>query len=145
MVDKSFEHTIPFHPVPASAGQIWLPIVTVNLVQPTGNRVQLPLIFDTGADVTTLRHDLYSFLGLSSWNMGHPVKVNTAGGAAPVTVYRYQATLEFLGKAVTCPIHLAELPHNPLYLGLFGRDQIFREFGFAFWEKDHHLYVTEAP
>lgn len=144
MPDKSFEHTVPFFQINTPQGPVWIPLVTVTLVQPNGNRVDLALVFDTGASVTTLRHDLYHLLGLPAWNVGQPVDTQTAGG--PVTVYQYQATLEFLGKAVTCPVNLAQqLPVNPLYVGLFGRAIVFEQFGFGFWEQARELYVTTAP
>jgi len=146
MVDKSFEHVIPFHQIQTSTGEIYrFPLVTVFIIQPGGNRVQLPLLFDTGADITTLRHDLFPLLGLAAWDVGTQRQTNTAGGDQPVTTYEYSARLEFLGKAKDCPVQLAVLPSNPLYLGLFGRAQMFQEFGFGFWEKDATLYVTSSP
>ncbi len=147
MVTKTFEHAIHFHEVQTPAGErVSYPILTVILVQPGGSRIQLPLLYDTGASVTTLRHELYSVLGLSRWDEGAPEAVTTAGGTAPVTVYRYEATLELLGKIISnCPVHLAQLPPNPLFVGLLGRAQIFDEFGFGFWEKDRFVYVTETP
>lgn len=146
MVNKSFEQTIRFYQVQTQSGEtIRLPIVAIFLIQPDGNRVQLPLLFDTGASVTTLRHDLYSLLGVPSWDSGQATLTSTAGGQAPVTTYEYTARLEFLGKAIDCPVQLAMLPPNPLYLGLFGRAKMFEEFGFGFWEKDADLFVTGAP
>ena len=146
MENKAFEHAIDFNEYATpTGGRVWLPIVTVSMIQPSGTRVQLPLLYDTGASVTTLRHDLYSFLGLSRWDEGQAVQTDIAS-PTPITVYRYEATLEFLGKVVAnCPVHLAQLPKNPFYMGLLGREQIFEEFGFGFWEKDHILYVTETP
>ncbi len=146
MPHKTFEQIISFHNVQTNTGAtIWLPLITVNIVEPSGNRISLPLLFDTGASTTTLRHDLYPLLGLSSWDSGIPQSTLTAGGANPVPAYRYQATLEILGKAIQCPVHLQILPQNPLYLGLLGREQIFEEFGFGFWEKTHELYLTLNP
>ncbi len=145
MPDKSFEHVLQFHSVQTSSGMLYMPLVTVTLIQPGGGRVDLPLMFDTGASTTTLRHDLYPLLGLTNWNTGQPMQTLTAGGAAPVQCYRYQATLEFLGKAVACPVVLAILPPHPLYLGLFGREGIFDHFGFGFWENSHEVYATTAP
>lgn len=146
MPDKSFEHTVKFFRVQTDAGAVvWLPLMTVNLIQPDGTRVALPLLFDTGASVTTLRHDLYPLLGVASWDSGQPQPTLTAGGADPVPAYRYEATLEFLGKVVRCPVHLQVLPRNPLYVGLFGREQIFQEYGFGFWEKTQELHVTLNP
>ncbi len=147
MVTKTFEHAIPFYELTTPAGErVSYPVLTVTLVQPGGSRVQLPLLYDTGASVTTLRHDLYSVLGLSSWDEGTPAAVTTGGGTAPVTVYRYEATLELLGKIISnCPVNLAQMPPNPLFVGLLGRAQIFDEFGFGFWEKDRVVHVTETP
>jgi len=143
--DKSFEHSVPFRQVPVNGRTIWLPLVTVSLIQADGNRVTLPLLFDTGASKVTLRHDLYPILGVAAWDAGSPIDMNTAGGAAPVTAYEYRATLEFLGKSADCPILLTPLPQNPLYVGLFGREGMFDEFGFGFWESTHELHVTTTP
>lgn len=146
MPDKTFEQTVRFYQVTTdTGGTVWLPLVMVYLIQADGNRVGLPLMFDTGASFTTLRHDLYPLLSLPSWDVGAPEQTLTAGGDAPVTSYRYEATLEFFGKPVRCPILLSVLPRNPLYVGLFGREQIFQEFGFGFWERTHELYVTVNP
>lgn len=146
MRNASFEHAISFYQGQTSYGDVvWLPLVTVSLVQPNGNRVALPLLFDTGASVTTLRRELYPLLGVSSWDSGHPTDVLTASGNRAVQAYRYQAKLEFLGKVVDCPIHLQEMPSHPLYVGLFGREQAFQAFGFGFWENAHELYVTLNP
>jgi len=146
MINKNFEHTIRFCQVNTASGvSVWFPIINITLIQPSGNRVVLPLLFDTGASCTTLRHDLYPLLGLHSWDSGQARDVSTAGGANPVQAYQYQATLEFLGKTIQCPVNLQILPQNPLYVGLFGRDQIFQEFGFGFWERTQELHITLTP
>lgn len=145
MPDKTFEHVIPFHEIQTPQGSIWLPLVTVTLIQSNGGRVDLPLVFDTGASVTTLRHDLFPLLGLAAWDAGQIGQTHTAGGAAPANYYQYQATFEFLGRVVTCPVNLMELPQNPLWLGLSGRDHFFNHFGFGFWESAHEIYVTLNP
>ena len=145
MPDHSFEHTIRFYEVPTPKGPVAFPLITITLVQPSGTRVDLPLMFDTGASVTTLRDDLYPLLGVSSWDSGVLLQSETAGGVAPVPCYQYHANLELFGKAVNCPVHLMQLPRNPLYVGLFGRAQIFDAFGFGFWESTRELYVTLTP
>lgn len=146
MPDRAFEHTLRFHQFQMDmGGTVWLPLITVYLVQADGNRVGLSLMLDTGASVTTLRHDLYPLLGVPSWDSGELEATLTAGGENPVAAYRYRATLEFLGRVVQCPVHLQVLPQNTPYLGLFGREQIFQEFGFGFWERTHELYVTLNP
>lgn len=139
MPDKTFEHTIGFELTRR------LPLIEVNLLRPDGSRVGLSLLFDTGASVTTLRSDLYHLLDVPSWDSGVPQQVATAGGAASVQAYRYQVNLELLGKTVQCPVHLQELPQNPLYSGLLGRDTIFQHFGFGFWESSSELYATLNP
>jgi hypothetical protein len=145
MPDRSFEHTVTFHQVQTPNGVVVLPLLTITLIQPNGSRISLPLMFDTGASVTTLRDDLYPLLGVPSWDSGVPFQSETAGGMAAVTGYRYQATLELFGKAVTCPVNLMQLPRNPLYVGLFGRAQIFDQFGFGFWESTREIHVTLNP
>lgn len=142
---KDFEHTIQFYEHQDQNGDsIWLPLVNVILIGPTSSRVSLSLLFDTGASVTTLNKDLYPILGLHSWNQGQIVRTNTASEAG-AAAYRYTTTLELYGKTITCPIHLMSLPHHPLFQGLLGRDTIFNEFGFGFWESTHALHVTEQP
>ena len=144
--NKSFETTVPFRQfVTTSGGTVSFPLLTVNLIRPSGSRVALPLLFDTGASVTTLRKDMYHLLGAAAWDVGTPVDVATAGGAAPVRQYAYRARLELFGKTVDCPVHLADLPANPLYVGLLGRDGVFDEFGFGFWESTGELHATAAP
>ncbi|HAM58695.1 MAG TPA: hypothetical protein DCQ64_26105 [Candidatus Rokubacteria bacterium] len=144
MPDRSFEHAVQFYEQQTPTGPIVLPLVTVGLVQPNGTRVDLSLIFDTGASVTTLRADLYPLLGIPAWNVGQAQATSTANGVAQC--YLYQATLEFLGKAVVCPVALIDtLPPNPLYVGLFGRAGMFEQFGFGFWESSKELDVTLNP
>jgi hypothetical protein len=140
---KSFEHVIRFYRPPGGAQP--LPLLTLTLIQRSGSRVGLSLLFDTGASTTTLRHDLYPLLGLTNWDSGQPVQVSTAGGAQSITAYRYQARFELLGKPIDCPVHLQVLPRNPLYVGLFGREDIFDLFGFGFWESTAELLVTGTP
>jgi len=146
MSTRDFEIELPFREVTTGNGdRIHLPLVAVKLLQPGGGRVLLPLLFDTGASVTTLSHNVYTVLGLPSWDVGERVEVGTAGGPDPVVAYKYQADLEFLGKPVNCPVHLQPLPPNPLYVGLLGREQFFEAFGFGFWESERKLFVTTAP
>ena len=146
MPNKNFEQVVWFYElqsVPAGPS-IWLPLVDVTLITQAGSRINLPLLFDTGASVTTLRAEFYSILGLQSWDQGQKVQTSTAGGVKDV--YQYVTTLEVFGKTITCPIHLNDqLPSNPLFMGLLGRDTVFNEFGFGFWENTHELYVTENP
>ena len=145
MQTRTFEHTVQFRNVEIDPG-VWesLPIITVGLVQPDGSSVELPLLFDTGANVTSLRWDLYPLLGLSSWDIGGPIKISTANGIA--LAYQYDFTLELFGKRTTCPIRLMKgLPSDALFMGLFGREGIFQEFGFGFWESSKELYVTLQP
>jgi hypothetical protein len=144
METKDFENSVQFTRVNSGGQTYWLPLVNVDLIQPTGNAVSLSLLFDTGASVTTLSATLYPFLGLSSWDEG--VKVEVVGIGGKVSNYRYNVTLEVFGKRIDCPIDLAQtLAPNPLFVGLLGRDTIFKEFGFGFWESIHNLYVTENP
>jgi hypothetical protein len=146
MPTKNFEQIIRFYEVRPDPNKpsIWLPLVDVTLITHTNSRINLPLLFDTGASVTTLRADLYSILGLQSWDQG--VRSDTATGGGVRTVYQYTCTLEVLGKVIACPVQLSDgLPYNPLFVGLLGRDTVFNEFGFGFWESTHELYITGNP
>lgn len=142
-ITKQFEHEIPFRRHDINGRTVWLPLVTVSLYSPNNERHELSLYFDSGASVTTLRSDLYPLLGLANWNVGTPMSTSAAGGR--ITTYRYQAMLEFLGTTKLCDIDLAPLEPNPLFVGLFGRAQMFEHFGFGYWERDHVLYITETP
>ena len=143
MLSKNFEHTVRFYEHRANGNSTWLPLVNVTLITPTDNRISLSLLFDTGASVTTLRADLYQMLGLQSWDQGH--RVCTATGGGTVAAYIYTTTLEVFGKTIQCPIQLLQLPNHPLFSGLLGRDIVFKEFGFGFWENVNELYVTTNP
>ena len=129
---KSFEQTVRFYEAhqDPNGPSIWLPLVDVTLITPQNSRISLPLLFDTGASVTTLRADLYPILGLQSWDEGQ--SVDTATASDIVTAYQYTTTLEIFGKIITCPINLLPMPRHPLYVGLLGRDTVFNEFGFGF-------------
>jgi hypothetical protein len=147
MPSKDFERTVQFQSVTTPTGEVFsFPIITVTLVQGNGNRVSLPLLFDTGASVTSLRRDLYTLLGLASWDAGKKIQSATAGGDAPADSYRYDGIiLEVFGKLLSCPVHLIQMPQNPLFVGLLGRETIFQEFGFGFWESTKELHVTSTP
>jgi hypothetical protein len=141
MVSKDFERTIRFYEARDQNGNpVWLPIVEVTLLVPGGGRIDLALFFDTGASVTTLRADLYHILGLQSWDQGQLVSTATGGGI--VDAYKYMASLDIFGKLIQCPVHLLQtFPYHPLYCGLLGRDTIFKEFGFGFWESTNELWA----
>ena len=145
MPSKNFERSVKFYEGKTKNGtSVWLPLVDVSLITPSNSRISLPLLFDTGASVTTLRADLYPLLGLGSWNEGLRVQTNTGGGQ--VDAYQSTATIEVFGKSIQCPIQLLQtLPLHPLFCGLLGRDTVFNEFGFGFWESTHELFVTEIP
>jgi hypothetical protein len=144
MPAKNFERTIRFYQFQNQTGQsIWVPLVDVIFITASNSRIFLSLLFDTGASVTTLRADLYPMLGLQSWDQGQRVEIATASGLA--IAYQYTATLEIFGKTINCPVHLTQMVPNPFFSGLLGRDTVFREFGFGFWESASELYVTTTP
>jgi hypothetical protein len=142
MHTKNFERVIPFRLVPAL--QISYPLLEITLVSPDGRRTRLSLLFDTGSSVTTLRAEFFELLGLQRWDEGRPVEPATGGGQ--ITVYEYTATIELFGKVITCPVWLNDrFPSNPYFVGVLGRDTVFNEFGFGYWESTCELYVTENP
>lgn len=145
MPTKDFERTFQFRQVQKPDGNsIWLPLVEVILITSTNSRVTLSLFFDTGATTTTLSKVYYPLLGLSRWNEGPRVRVGTGKGGT--YMYRYNITLEIWGKTIEdCPILLAPFEPNSLFGGLLGRELVFEQFGFGFWESAHELYVTMNP
>ena len=102
------------------------------------------MILDSGASTTSLRKDLFPLFGVASWDAGQPRTIGTAS-EQNVVVYRYLIKVEVLGKQFDCPIDLITLPPNPMFSGLFGREDAFREFGFGFWESSHEILVTTNP
>lgn len=144
MPAKNFERVVRFFEYQIPNGKlICLPLVDVTIITPTNSRIFLSLLFDTGADVTTLKSDLFPILGLNSWDQGQRVDIVGVGGSTEA--YRYITTLEIFGKTIICPIHLLQMPPNPFFSGLLGRETVFNEFGFGFWESVKELYVTENP
>lgn len=144
MPAKNFERVVRFTEFqPPTGNPIQLPLVEATLITPTNSRIFLSLLFDTGADFTTLRADLSPMLGLQSWDQGQRVSVSAAGGVT--NAYLYTFTLEIFDKTIDCPVHLIQLPPHPLFHGLLGRNAIFDEFGFGFWESTKELYVTSSP
>lgn len=146
MHTKAFENVIKFYDIKPNptASPLWFPLVTITLISPTYGPTKLPLYFDTGASVTTLKADLYPLMGLQRWDEGTPVPSSTGGG--DITVYQYTATLEVFGKTLTCPVHLnANLRTPGFFVGLLGRDTVFNEFGFGFWERTQELFFTGNP
>lgn len=141
---KNFERVVRFfeHQLP-NGNVIYLPLVEVTFITPNNSRISLSLLFDTGADFTTLRSDFYYILGLNSWDQGQRNDVAGIGGVREA--YRYTGSIEIFGKIIRCPILLVQMPPNPLVNGLLGRDTVFNEFGFGFWENTKELYVTASP
>jgi hypothetical protein len=131
---KSFERTILFTEV---RGRGWYPIVEVTFIKVDGRRRILPLLFDTGASVITLRPE-YEWLFPPGTICDD---VNTGGSNVPTYGVETAGRIEFLGQTMDCPILLLPMPPNPLWAGLFGRE-CFERFGFGYWQSAHELYAT---
>lgn len=138
LFSKDFTETIRFTHVVDKSGDAWYPIVEVSLVKPSGQRVPLQLLFDTGASQIILRGDLQRhFTDLQ------PAWFQTSKGEVEGRLAESQ-TIEFLGVPTTCDIGLIpDFPDRP-FVGLFGRD-CFSSFGFGFWEAKREIYVTLKP
>ena len=103
----------------------------------------IPLLFDTGASITTICADYYQILGLNSWDEGE--RTITTGVGGEIEAYLYSFTFEISGKRITAPVQLIQMDPHPLWGGLLGREAVFREFGFGFWESTKELYITSDP
>jgi hypothetical protein len=141
-ITKAFGHTLPFQ---TPNGTQFYPIVVVTMTGSLGRAVSVPLLFDTGASVITLRHELHSLVGARSWTKGQKGTSATAGGKKRVTYYQFHADVSFLGKTINCPVNLMRMQVNPLWMGLCGRAAFMEQYGFGFWESARELYVTTAP
>lgn len=145
MPPKNFEQVISFYEHQLPNGDVkYFPLVTVTFITPPNNRFSLSLLFDTGADYTTLRYNFFHVLGLNSWDEGQRIDLGGVGGSSDA--YLSTGTLEVFGKTISCPILLTNrMAPNPLINGLLGRNTVFNEFGFGFWENTKELYVTPNP
>ena len=133
---KSFERTIPFIQVQNDG---WYPIVEVVFIKVDGQRIRLPLLFDTGATQIVLHPD-WAWL----FPKGDIVEFNSVGDEQPTSGTLVRGTIEFLGQVMDCTIGFAALPKRTWMAGLFGRE-CFTPFGFGFWESARELYVTLKP
>jgi hypothetical protein len=144
MPDKSFEITLPFRSLTGT--DRWLPIIPVTIFASDGSRHKFPLLFDTGAEVTYLRRELYYLFGVHSWDSGQRVTIGSVGSAQDREGYLYQSVpMQVFGRTIDSRVVLTELPENPLFLGLFGRVLAYEHFGFGFWEGTRELFATENP
>jgi hypothetical protein len=134
--NKSFERNIPFIHV---QGNYWCPIVKVAFLSPNPRRLELYLLFDTGADHIVL-HPEWEF---AFPNLKEKDYTGLSGKAKGKTV---QGQIEFYGHIIGCEIGFGpkEMERRTWMAGLFGRD-CFKSFGFGFWERDRQLYVTARP
>jgi Aspartyl protease len=141
LVSKDFEQTVSFVPTLTAGGMYWEPLVEVTF---TAASVSLPFVFDTGASVTTLRHDLPELVGATSWDQGAYEQSSTAGDEALADSYRFHdIEIEIFGMALRCPVDLMKLP--PGIFGLLGREGVFDRFGFGFWEGTQEIHITSSP
>jgi hypothetical protein len=108
--------------------------------------VTVPMVFDTGASMTTLRHTMYPLVGASDWADGAFTESQTAGDEALADSYQYDdVRVEVFGMEMLIPVNLMKLPPNPIFHGLFGREVAYEHFGFGFWERTRELFVTSSP
>ena len=144
-IEKAFDRSIPFLSRVLSDGRsVFEPIVKVKMTRPGVRPFELPMLLDTGAEVTIVRHIFALPLGLVSWKSGQRAEAGTASGVAEM--YRYDdVQIEVFGKSFSCPVYLMDIPFDPLHQGLLGREIIFERFGFGFWERTRELLVSDNP
>jgi hypothetical protein len=133
---KIFELTIPFTEIKG----VWFPLIDVSFFTIYNDWFTVPLIFDTGAEDVVLKPDYQRV-----FPAGKVTSVGGIGGAGGHDAIETQSDVEFLGRRITkCPILIDEVPAPALIGGVAGR-QIFKSFGFGFWENVRELYVTLNP
>ena len=134
---KLFELTIPFTEIKGN----WYPLVDVSFFTTIYNDwFTIPLIFDTGAEDVILKPD---YRGV--FPPGKTTSVGGVGQANGHDAIETHSDVEFLGRRINnCPVLIDEVPAPTLIAGIAGRE-IFRSFGFAFWENPRELYVTLNP
>lgn len=118
-------------------------MITVHVTDPKGIQRRVPMLFDTGSEVTLLDAKLAHYVGAATWTQGYPVPI--AGVGAQTPAYLFSAGLSLFGKTLgSCPIRLMDLSHLDFIQGILGRD-VFHHFGFGFWERDRVLFYTSNP
>ncbi len=137
MFSKSFDLTIPFTE-DANTG-ICYPIIEASFSGLGERWYTLPLLLDTGSTDIVLR-PAYQPL----FPPGVEETVNTVGDRAPRRGTVTKSRIELLGLAGNCEIVFIDIPPNPLFAGLLGRN-CFQPFGFGFWEKSRELHVSLSP
>jgi len=140
---KNFERIVNFVEYQSANGDtMYLPLVEITFITSNSNQ-SFSLMFDTGASRIYLRSDLYPLLGINSLDECEQIPVGGIGGSQ--IGYKHTANLEIFGKVFNCPIIFAQIAHHELYHGLLGRDPVFSEFGFGFWEYSKELFITDNP
>jgi hypothetical protein len=133
---KIFELTIPFTEIRG----VWFPLIDVSFFTIHKEWFTVPLIFDTGAEDVVLKPD-YQHV----FPAGNVISVGGIGGAGSHDALETHGDVEFLGRRISnCPILIDKVPAPSLIGGVAGR-QIFKSFGFGFWENARELYVSLNP
>ena len=133
---KKFEWTIPFTELDGKS----YPIVEVKFLTQLGAWIPIPLIFDSGAEVTLLL-PRYA----ENFPAGEEELIGVVGSsnAVPAPVIK-GIEVDFLGQSAKRDIIIRQFPCHPFVGGLFGRDCL-KPFGFGYWEGSRELYVTLKP
>lgn len=133
---RIFELTIPFTPI----GGALFPLIDVSFLTIHREWFTVPLIFDTGAEHIVLRPD-YQHV----FPAGRVVSLGGIGGKKGHDAMETQSDVECFGRRISkCPILIDEVPASSLIGGVAGRE-IFKSFGFGFWENARELYVSLNP
>jgi hypothetical protein len=137
MLSKSFEVTIPFIHTPEG---LWEPLLQVTILKPNPRKLDVPLLFDTGADQILL-HPYWEFA------FPHGLSPHTFVGIGGDVKGKYtRGQIQLLGRTIDCNIGFGppEMAQKTWMAGILGRE-CFKSFGFGFWERARQLYVTAKP
>jgi hypothetical protein len=130
---KVFGLAIPFTEIRG----VSYPLIDVSFWTIHNDWVTVPLIFDTGAQDVILKPD-YEHVFPS----GRPVRVGGIGQAGSHDAVEVRSNVELLGRRIdNCPVLIDEVPAPALIGGVVGRE-VFKPFGFGFWENAGELYVA---
>jgi len=137
MVTKSFDLIVPYTKDEDTG--LWYPIVEARFLGLGTRWYRLPMLLDTGATEIVLRPDYQPL-----FPPGVEERVNAVGDKHPRKGILTRSRIEFFGLEGDCEIIFTDIPSNPLFAGLLGRN-CFLQFGFGFWEKSKELYVSLNP
>lgn len=117
------------------------PIVQATLSY-NRNRVDFPMLIDSGADITTLPEDLMSILKVQETDVA-PKVCQGVGGDAQVKILTRGFKIKVGQKEVECPV-VFDPGFNDRNFGLLGREGVFSKIKLGIRESKSEIYIAHS-